>query len=145
MGRESPEHREARGPFSFSGAIMEWICLAQLAQTPTASIDLAGGTIGALVGALAGGGFSLWYGYYMTTVATPRMQAEARAEREGLVADLKNERMAFLTELKIEREAFRGELREERTLRKDSADKLNVTLDKLCDSVVAFRDGKGKA
>lgn len=53
---------------------MEYI-VAVLAQ-----VDMGPVSIPSLIAALSGGGFSLWYGWYTTSVAIPRIVADFRDE-----------------------------------------------------------------
>jgi hypothetical protein len=54
-------------------------------------IDLSSGS--ALLGALAGGGFSVWYGWYITTTTLPKLigyfREELAIERAARAADAK--------------------------------------------------------
>lgn len=60
-------------------------------------------SVGAIVGALAGGGFSLWYGWYVTTTTLPKIVAEFREEANA-------DRTMFQTQIQAEREMFRAEI-----------------------------------
>lgn len=73
-------------------------------------------SIGGVVGALAGGSFSLWYGWYVTTTTIPRIVREAHeesvSERAMYREEMREARQtnaaqlsAFLAELAKERES----------------------------------------
>lgn len=52
---------------------------------PSAPILSGGGTdalLAGLVGSLGGGGFSVWYGWYVTTKAIPKIVEDHREERK---------------------------------------------------------------
>jgi len=62
-----------------------------LIATDVQPIDLSSGS--ALIGALAGGGFSVWYGWYITTTTLPKLigyfREELALERAARAADTK--------------------------------------------------------
>lgn len=76
------------------------VCL--LADVDVASIT-GDSSIGAVIGALAGGGFSLWYGWYVTTTTLPRIVKEFRDEADA-------DRKLFREELAAERAARERDL-----------------------------------
>jgi hypothetical protein len=62
---------------------MHWMFLMADATTAaTSSLPISGDTLLAgLVGTLGGGGFSVWYGYHMTTKIVPGLINDHREER----------------------------------------------------------------
>lgn len=67
-------------------------------------------SVGAVIGALAGGGFSLWYGWYVTTTTLPRVVKEFRDEADA-------DRNFFRDQAEADRKFFREELALERNAR----------------------------
>ena len=79
--------------------------------TLLAQIDMGPVSIPSLIAALSGGGFSLWYGWYTTSVTIPK-----------IVAD------------------FREEIKTERAFHEAQIDKLIAAIDRLIASKVAGID-----
>lgn len=67
-----------------------------------------------VIAALSGGGFSLWYGWYTTSVTMPKMQADnnialtkMNADNNGMVERIVND---FREEMKLERQFHDGQI-----------------------------------
>lgn len=89
---------------------MPWLLMLAADVTETASILPVVSMVGSL-------GFAVWYAWYVTTVAIPKLMADHRAEREevqkrfdqnviDLRTDFNNNLHALLTEMKEQRAQF---------------------------------------
>lgn len=76
------------------------------------------GTIGAFIGLLGGGGFSLWYGWYMTAVAMPRKDAETAKQVSEIVTKFDLSLREMKADHKAEMAVFWAEMKEERVARR---------------------------
>ena len=77
---------------------MFFVLLSLLAADPAPLLS-AGGTdalLAGLVGSLGGGGFSVWYGFHVTTKSIPKIVADHQKERQ---LD-REERLSFQVSLK---------------------------------------------
>lgn len=95
--------------------------IAILAQVPT---DGSVGTITAIVTALTGSGFAVWYAWYMTTTQIPRINAEHRQAVTNLVAE-------FRAEQKETRELFQHSL----AMIERDGERNAMAIDRLCDKL----------
>lgn len=92
-------------------------------------------SIGAIVGALAGGGFSLWYGWYVTTNTIPRIVKESRDQSDA-ERTMFREEMAEYRRMKEEQlKSFREELKSERDARERESSSLSSRLQELGQAV----------
>lgn len=99
---------------------MPWLLM--LADFPT-SVP-TDGTIGALIGTMAGGGFSLWYGWFTTTKTLPQKDAEHRTSIREIVDKFDESLTQLREQHREDLQAFWAELKEERAARR--ADTLQI-------------------
>ena len=90
-------------------------------------------SIAAVIGALSGGGFALWYGWYMTTTTLPRVVKEFRDEADA-------DRNFFRDQAEADRKFFREELALERTARERD---LRLIADRLTTLADGIQQHKG--
>lgn len=100
------------------------------------------GAIGAAVGAMGGGGFSIWYGWYMTVRVLPERDkrfAEIVSARDAMFAAALEKRdekldaiiLRLVEENRAERDIFRGELKAERESREQMTARFSAEVDRL--------------
>lgn len=91
------------------------------------------GTIGAFIGLLGGGGFSLWYGWYMTAVAMPRKEAENAKNMNEIVTKFDASLREIKAEHKEEIATFWAEMKEERLARRQDTTAIVAAIRELKD------------
>jgi len=77
-----------------------------------------------VIAALSGGGFSLWYGWYTTSVTVPKMQADGNAT----IAKVNADNNAVITRLVAD---FREEMKMERQFHDNQITRLITQIDKV--------------
>ncbi|MGC1273915.1 MAG: hypothetical protein WBC44_09425 [Planctomycetaceae bacterium] len=82
------------------------------------------GSVAAIVTALTGSGFAVWYAWYMTTTQIPRINAEHRDAVAQLVAE-------FRMEQKETRELFQHSL----AMIERDGERNAMAIDRLCDKL----------
>lgn len=104
---------------------MEWLLLLAEAGS-TSGYE---GAIGAAAGLLGGGGFSLWYGWYITTKTLPEQAALHREERQADQQSYQESQTALVnkfdatvreqrSEHRADMQVWWAELKEERAARR---------------------------
>lgn len=88
-----------------------------------AQLDVTAVSVPSVIAALSGGGFSLWYGWYTTSVTMPKMQADNNAALTKMTAD----NNAVINRLVTD---FRDEMKNERQFHDGQINRLLVQLEK---------------